>query len=596
MSMKEIKLADIVADPNQPRKYFDETAFDELVDSIREKGIIQPILVRPSIEGPGYMVVCGERRYRAAVFIQTAFKKRDTIPAVIRELSDDEALELQIIENLQRKDVHPMEEAVAFKSLLDHGKDIKEIAARIGKSEFYARQRMKLNALSKDWQAVFYAGRVSTSTALTIALFDDKIQEKFYKDEADGNSRKVEINSYVLSRYRGELNKAAFDITDPALNKKMGACTNCQFNSGVASLFPDAAVSPKCSNITCFKDKTDLYFSREFDKALQDPEVMLVHDEHGKAADKFVAKAEKDGHRVLARTAYNEVNKPVAPDWEDWFEDNEDDYDNAAEARKTFDKDEVADYHKQLADYENKVAGGKYKKAFMLTGGDRGTYIYIDFKKITASNSGSSKSTKEKEATGKLTAADIDGEIQRLQDREKRAKELDAEKVHEKIIEALKTDKSLKALPAAVHPNDRILLRFLVQEHISYDNKDTIKKVTGLEGIWGGKDPAKLYTTLGALTEAQMSFLVRQLMMKFTASSSPTNNTGYMHRMLATSLGTIPIEAYEAGQKETAAIRQDRVAKRIAQLKEQKSELKKPKAKAAKTAKPKKGAKKAEQE
>ncbi|MBK7885509.1 MAG: ParB/RepB/Spo0J family partition protein [Chitinophagaceae bacterium] len=99
----------------------------ELVESIKTNGVLQPILVRP--KGKGYMLVCGERRYRA-----TKEAGLTEVPAVIREMTDDEALEAQIIENLQRKDVHPMEEAVAFNSLIENKKySVIEVAARVGK-------------------------------------------------------------------------------------------------------------------------------------------------------------------------------------------------------------------------------------------------------------------------------------------------------------------------------------------------------------------------------------------------------------------------------------------------------------------------------
>lgn len=131
LQFQQIPLKDITPDPNQPRKFYDEQSMQDLTDSVRESGVLQPILVRKKAKGKGYLLVCGERRYRASVAVQTAFKTRDTIPAVIRELSDEEALQLQIVENLQRKDVHPMEEAVGFKSFIE-GKNwsFEEIAKR----------------------------------------------------------------------------------------------------------------------------------------------------------------------------------------------------------------------------------------------------------------------------------------------------------------------------------------------------------------------------------------------------------------------------------------------------------------------------------
>jgi ParB family chromosome partitioning protein len=106
---KTILLDDIHPDPNQPRKYYDALAMEELTQSVKEKGVLQPVLIRPN--GNGYILVCGERRYRASKEAGLT-----DIPAVIRQLTDDEALELQIIENLQRKDVNPMEEGTAFQN------------------------------------------------------------------------------------------------------------------------------------------------------------------------------------------------------------------------------------------------------------------------------------------------------------------------------------------------------------------------------------------------------------------------------------------------------------------------------------------------
>ncbi len=111
-SFELISIAQIRADPNQPRKHFSEGDLQELIQSIQQHGILQPVLLRPTDSEGNYQIVCGERRYRAALASGLT-----VIPATIRTLSDEEALEIQVIENLQRKDVLPMEEAVAFKLL-----------------------------------------------------------------------------------------------------------------------------------------------------------------------------------------------------------------------------------------------------------------------------------------------------------------------------------------------------------------------------------------------------------------------------------------------------------------------------------------------
>jgi ParB family chromosome partitioning protein len=218
--------------------------------------------------------VCGERRFRAA-----GTAGLTDIPAVIRVLTDEEALELQIIENLQRKDVHPMEEAVAFKSLVDKGKDVQEIANRVGKKIYYVNQRLKLNQLTKEWQSVYFHSLVSLNDAMRLAVMPDKQQVDFYREQNMPMhiDRKVHISfsDYTFNKYRGNLSTATFDLTDITLNSKMGACTNCQYNSGAMALFPDAAKNPICTNITCFVHKTNFEFDRKLKAAKDDPSMVL---------------------------------------------------------------------------------------------------------------------------------------------------------------------------------------------------------------------------------------------------------------------------------------------------------------------------------
>lgn len=158
-TLQVIPLDDIEVDHNQPRKVFDDFAMEELTSSILKKGVLQPILVRPF--GNKYKLVSGERRYRASRSVQAAIKTRNTIPAMIVEMDDTEALEAQIVENLQRKDVNPMEEAVAFKQLQEKYSH-QEIGLKVGKSEKYVAQRISLNGLIEDFQP-FYFGRMRTA-------------------------------------------------------------------------------------------------------------------------------------------------------------------------------------------------------------------------------------------------------------------------------------------------------------------------------------------------------------------------------------------------------------------------------------------------
>lgn len=475
MEFKEILIKEIIPDPNQPRKFFDEHAMQELTASVMEKGVIQPILVR--LKNKKLMLVCGERRLKAATSVMNAQKERNTIPAVIRELSDDEALELQIIENLQRKEVHPMEEAVAFKSLIDHGKDLKEIAAKVGKSEFYARQRVKLCALTEGWQKVFFSNRISISEVLKLVLFDPGVQNELLKEE--GDQPEIKFSKWDLAKYMGNLSTAPFDLTDPNLNKKMGACTGCQFNSASAKLFQDADRQPTCSLIPCFKTKCDNHFIKELDDALAEPAMIFILGEYGNYSDKFTKKVEAAGFKVVDKHSYSEPYRPELPNYEEfkeeWLEDNVAD---EKAMSKSF-EEEIKTYEKDLEEYNKKVAGGKFKKAYVISGDDRGKYVYVTIVNRGSSLKapGSSAQTKEKEKEGTLNAQDITDEIERIRVREKRTKEIDEQKIWGELRTHFNPPVNAKMMIGEFSQVEREAIATALYNKIEYSGKSSFEKM-----------------------------------------------------------------------------------------------------------------------
>jgi ParB family transcriptional regulator, chromosome partitioning protein len=154
--------------PQQPRKHFDEAELAELANSIRTHGVLQPILVRP-IAGDRYEIVAGERRWRAA---QRA--GLHSIPAVIRELDEVEVLEIAIVENVQRTDLNPIEEAQGFQALIDRfGRTQQEIADAVGKSRPHIANMLRLLSLPEDLQEMVRDGRLSSGHARAILTAPD---------------------------------------------------------------------------------------------------------------------------------------------------------------------------------------------------------------------------------------------------------------------------------------------------------------------------------------------------------------------------------------------------------------------------------------
>lgn len=168
-SAVKLNINDIEPNRDQPRKIFDEAALSELADSIALHGVIQPLLVRPISDG-GYQLIAGERRWRASRLAGLT-----EVPVVIREMTDSEAMELALIENLQREDLNPIEEAQGYKLLMDTYSLTQEQAAeRVGKSRPAVANAMRLLALPAEVLELISEGRISSGHGRTLLGLNDK--------------------------------------------------------------------------------------------------------------------------------------------------------------------------------------------------------------------------------------------------------------------------------------------------------------------------------------------------------------------------------------------------------------------------------------
>jgi len=166
--VRNIPLDRVEANPENPRVVFDEAALDELAASIREHGVLQPVLVRP--HGPNqFQLVAGERRWRAARRAGLA-----TIPALVEELDDDVALEIAIIENLQREDLSPLEEASMYDRMIkDHGYSVRKLAQKLGKDKGYLENRLRLADAPQEIRDLVSVRKDTLSHAYELMKIDD---------------------------------------------------------------------------------------------------------------------------------------------------------------------------------------------------------------------------------------------------------------------------------------------------------------------------------------------------------------------------------------------------------------------------------------
>ncbi|MCC5803500.1 ParB/RepB/Spo0J family partition protein [Rossellomorea vietnamensis] len=167
-SVQEVILKEIRPNPYQPRKIFEPQAIEELKESILEHGILQPIIVRKSIKG--YEIVVGERRYRAATAA-----KLETVPVVVRELNDQQMMELAVLENLQREDLTPIEEGAAYQMLMDKlNLTQEELAKRLGKSRPHIANHIRLLSLPAPVQELISEGKLSMGHGRALLGLKDK--------------------------------------------------------------------------------------------------------------------------------------------------------------------------------------------------------------------------------------------------------------------------------------------------------------------------------------------------------------------------------------------------------------------------------------
>ncbi|HHZ20947.1 MAG TPA: ParB/RepB/Spo0J family partition protein [Firmicutes bacterium] len=191
---QELPISQIKVNPYQPRKEFDEASLQELADSIREHGIIQPLLVRSYKDH--YQLIAGERRWRAAQIVGLKF-----VPVVIRDYNDQQMMEIALVENLQREDLNPLEEAEAYNKLIqEFGLTQEEVAQKVGKSRPAVANTLRLLQLPEEIKQLVATNVISMGHARTIlSLTDQELQHKVCKEIIEKNLSVRETEELVYS-------------------------------------------------------------------------------------------------------------------------------------------------------------------------------------------------------------------------------------------------------------------------------------------------------------------------------------------------------------------------------------------------------------
>lgn len=281
----------IVNSPYNPRKELCEASLQELAESIRQSGVLQPICVRPREED--FEIVYGDRRYWAATLAGLRH-----IPALIRELSDAEAQDAAITENLQREDVTPREEAAAYKQALESGRhSIESLVGKFGKSETYIRSRLKLNDLIDTLAEQLDREEISVGIAMEIAKYPSDIQHQVYTEHfVEGcrvpwkNARIKEVAKRLYERYMTKLESYNFDKEE---------CHSCVHNTANQVLFKDECDGgcAGCQMRECMARKNNEYLLQQALKLLKE-DARTVLATAGDTPEEVLDALEAEGYHV----------------------------------------------------------------------------------------------------------------------------------------------------------------------------------------------------------------------------------------------------------------------------------------------------------
>jgi ParB family chromosome partitioning protein len=319
---RDLPLSILTESKTNPRRFFEDSALKELAASIRSQGVLSPLLVRPLTER-SFEIVAGARRYRAAQLAEA-----ETVPVRIVNLTDAEALEAQLIENLQRRDVHPLEEAQGFRALLnlDEPKySIEQISAKTGKSAAYCAQRLKLTELTSAVTEAFAKDEIGVGHALLLAKLQPAEQEQAlsacFREDWNGGQGKAKrillpvrhLHQWIEQNILLILKDAPFSKTDPNVNPAAGACIDCpKRTGGNALLFADIA-EDACTDPACYQSKLDGFVAQTI---AAKPKLVQISSAYGPATTSTNVSA------VLPRNKYIEIKPqdPNAKKHRDWPE------------------------------------------------------------------------------------------------------------------------------------------------------------------------------------------------------------------------------------------------------------------------------------
>jgi ParB family chromosome partitioning protein len=451
-------------------------------------GVLQPVIVRA--KGRTFEIVCGERRYRACKMAELK-----TIPAIVRKLTDDEALESAITENLQRADVSPIEEATAYKRLSETGRyDVAKLAARFGKKEAYIRNRMKLNDLTDEILTLVNDETLSISVALELCRYSADVQTDIYEKHLNGNIvlsysdwRNLTAKDFIRrleSNYCAELSQYNFDKSE---------CAVCPLNTNAYTLFHENENEGKCTSLICLRDRNKQFLVETCKKAIQEnPEIEIVQPAYrGKTNEDVYAELTGQGYTLTEFTTRQLPTPPEFPERAQF--DEQEEYDDAIEEYNT----EYAEYEEHKEELENLVLAGKAKE-ILTVDNNRAVKCFA----ILPQN--------EVQATASANEVDT---VQKIEKQDKRNKEIAVENIVEDTKKLIRESE----IPQGDFTEfEDKLLYFVMLEDVKREHFSQL--LGSPTENWHLNDEQK-FQIINSLTEEQKTLISRDFLIKHSSNT-----------------------------------------------------------------------------
>ena len=304
--IQNIDLSMIACNPFNPRKYRNEEELEELTQSIVNFGIIQPVTLR--VKGENYEIVCGERRYRASLKAGLS-----TIPAIVKNYSDEEAMEITILENLQRRDINPVEESDSFGKLMEVRRySIDDLAKQFGKTDKYIRSRLQLRNLIDEVAELLIREEITLGIALELSRFCPDIQKNVYRERLSSDDsyswkrlQTRELRKLLEKAYSADLSNYEFDKSD---------CIACRYNSSIFDLFAEGNCG-LCQNMECLRYKQAEYMASETTKMLSERQnAVICVAPNSFASAEVVNNLADTGYEIYEMTAERLPVEPEIPE------------------------------------------------------------------------------------------------------------------------------------------------------------------------------------------------------------------------------------------------------------------------------------------